>query len=74
MVAGFVIALAPHQFFIDFINSHAERLRQRKFDPNTAADIKFYLSVAIVLGGFVRTGQGRLAATDDVVIPGITKR
>lgn len=59
MLAGFIIATAP--LMNDFID--------RKFDSKLGADLKFYLAMVVVGGGFVRTAIGRYEATSDVYTP-----
>jgi hypothetical protein len=56
MVVGFAIATAP------LINTFVDR----KFDRKLADDIKFYLGMLCVGGGFVRTAYGRYQASDEV--------
>lgn len=61
MLFGFAIAVAPTQLVSDFLD--------RKFDKNHAADIKFYIALAVTFSGFLGTNYGRLKATDDVGLP-----
>jgi hypothetical protein len=56
---GFLIQVIPtSNAFID-----------RKFDKQQAEDVKFFLSVVLVLCGSARTTYGRYVATGDVVLP-----
>ena len=59
MLVGFTIATAP------LINGFVDR----KFDRQLADDIKFYLGMICVGGGFVRTAYGRHQASEDVFTP-----
>jgi dipeptide/tripeptide permease len=59
MIIGFVIATSP--ILSDLID--------RKFDKKTAEDLKLYLGMVVVGGGFLRTTYGRYQATDDVYTP-----
>lgn len=61
MLLGFMVQAAP--LSDDFVD--------RKFDPELAKDIKFYLSLALVAGGVLRTAYGRHQATEDIITPDI---
>jgi hypothetical protein len=66
MMAGFAIATAP------LIEISAPLIRDfidRKVDKEKAEDLKFYLGLAVAIGGFIGTAYGRHQATPDVFTP-----